>query len=186
MDLMKNRQKLIKLADYFDAGWRVVDEYVSNPLAEDSDDEKKIYKAQTRAESKLKKEKAKRNGRTDQKITPYDYTKKHTTTGNTIPVGLNVLTRPGRCFYCMEKGHWRRECPTALTEEKRKISIDFSLNSSLASSTPMFTKQISRDTNMSTGNTHTTIDSKFIHDFTPSRQVGVGNLSGKMEGYRCK
>jgi hypothetical protein len=105
MDLMKNRQKLIKLADSSDAGWRVIDEYVSNPLAEDSDDEKKIYKAQTRAESKLKKEKAKRNGRTDQKITPYDYTKKHTTTGNTIPVGLNVLTRPGRCFYCMEKGH---------------------------------------------------------------------------------
>jgi hypothetical protein len=55
--------------------------------------------------------------------------------------------------------------------------IDFSLNSSLASSTPMFTKQISRDTNMSTGNTHTTIDSKFIHDFTPSRQVGVGNFT---------
>jgi len=43
------------LADSSDAGWRVVDEYVSNPLAEDSDDEKKIYKAQTRAESKLKK-----------------------------------------------------------------------------------------------------------------------------------
>jgi hypothetical protein len=56
-------------------------EYVSNPLAEDSNDEKKIYKAQIRAESKLKKEKAKRNGRTDQKITPYDCTKKHTTTG---------------------------------------------------------------------------------------------------------
>jgi hypothetical protein len=45
MDLMKNRQKLIKLADSSDVGWRVVDEYVSNPLAEDSDDEKKIYKA---------------------------------------------------------------------------------------------------------------------------------------------
>ena len=57
MDLMKNRQKLIKLADSSDAGWRVVDEYVSNPLSEDSDDEKKIYKAQTRAESKLKKKK---------------------------------------------------------------------------------------------------------------------------------
>ena len=110
----------------------------------------------------MKKEKAKRNGRTDQKITPYDYTKKHTTTGNTIPVGLSALTRPGRCFYCMKKGHLRRECPKALTEEKRKISIDFSLNSSL-----FCTKQISRDIIMSTANTHTTIDSKFIHDFTP-------------------
>jgi hypothetical protein len=76
----------------------------------------------------------------------------------------------------MEKGHWRRECPKALNEEKRKISIDFSLNSILESNTPMFTKQISRDTNMLTGNTHTTIDSKCIHDFTPGRQVGVGNL----------
>jgi ethanolamine utilization microcompartment shell protein EutS len=47
----------------------------------------------------------------------------------------------------------------------------------------MFTKQISRDTNMSTGNTNTTIDSKFIHDFTPGRQVGVGNLSGNIEKY---
>jgi hypothetical protein len=34
---------------------------------------------------------------------------------------------------------------------------------------------------MSTGDTHTTIDSKFIHDFTPGRQVGVGNLSGNIE-----
>jgi hypothetical protein len=89
----------------------------------------------------------------------------------------------------MEKRHWRRECPKALAEEKRKISIDFSLNSSLESNTPMFTKHISRDTNMPTGNTHTTIDSKFIHDFTPGLQVGVGNLSvkhRKMERYRCK
>jgi hypothetical protein len=184
MDLIKNRQKLIKLADSSDAGWRVVDEHVSNPLAEDSDDEKKIYKAQTRAESKLKKEKAKRNGRTNQKITPYDHTKKHTTTGNTITVELNALSRPGRYFYCMETGHWRQECPKALAEEKRKISIDFSINSSLESSTPMFTKQISRDTNMSTGNTHTTIDSKFIRDFTPDLQVGVGNLLGNIEKWK--
>ena len=48
MDLITNRQKLITLADSSDAGWRMVDEYVSNPLAEDSEDEKKIYKAQTR------------------------------------------------------------------------------------------------------------------------------------------
>ena len=163
----------------------MVDGYVSNPLAEDSDDEKKIYKAQTREKSKLKKEKAKRNGRTDQKITPYDYSKKHTTTGTTIPVGLSALTRPDRCVYCMEKGHWRRECPKALAEEKRKISIDFSLNSSLESSTPMFTKkyhviQICRQAI----HIHTTIDSKCIHDFTPGLQVGVGNLSGNIEKWK--
>ena len=42
VDLIKNRQNLIKLADSSEAGWRVVDEYVANPLAEDFDDEKKI------------------------------------------------------------------------------------------------------------------------------------------------
>jgi hypothetical protein len=42
MDLIKQRQKLIKLADSSDADWRVVDEYIANPLADDSDDEKKI------------------------------------------------------------------------------------------------------------------------------------------------
>jgi hypothetical protein len=48
MDLIKQRQKLIKLADSSDADWRVVDEYIANPLADDSDDEKKIYKVQSR------------------------------------------------------------------------------------------------------------------------------------------
>jgi hypothetical protein len=37
---------------------------------------------------------------------------------------------------------------------------------------------------MLTGNTHTTIDSKCIHDFTPGRQVGVGNLSGNIEKWK--
>jgi hypothetical protein len=35
-----------------------------------------------------------------------------------------------------------------------------------------------------TGNTHTTIDSKFIHDFTPDLQVGVGNLLGNIEKWK--
>ena len=69
LDLIKNRQKLIKLADSSDAGWRVVDEYVSNPLAEDSDDEKKIYKTQSWAESKLRNEKLKKKMNKDQYYT---------------------------------------------------------------------------------------------------------------------
>ena len=90
VDLIKNRQNLIKLADSSEAGWRVVDEYVANPLAEDSDDEKKIYKAQTYAESKLEKEKTKR--RTDQRFTPYEH-KKSTPTGNPIPVSEIIVMK---------------------------------------------------------------------------------------------
>ena len=46
--------KLVKLADFSQLGWKVVQEYESNPLVEDSDDEKKIFKAEARAERKVK------------------------------------------------------------------------------------------------------------------------------------
>lgn len=125
MDMIKNRQKLIKLADSSESGWCVVDEYVSNPLAEDSEDEKKIYKAQTRADSKIKKEKLKR--RTDvRKNIPYSKPAP-SQAGNSVPVnvnnGPNSDIRPGRCFYCNGFGHWVRNCPKAAADQKNKISI---------------------------------------------------------------
>ena len=63
MTLIKHRQKLIKLADSTDSGWRLVQEYESNPLASDSEDEKRIFKAQTRGrtQNKSRKGKTKRN-----------------------------------------------------------------------------------------------------------------------------
>jgi hypothetical protein len=97
MDLIKQRQKLIKLADSSDADWRVVDEYIANPLADDSDDEKKIYKVQSRAGSKIKKEKLKK--KVDFKTTPYNYKKTASTVGNPIPVTTNAACMPGRCFF---------------------------------------------------------------------------------------
>jgi hypothetical protein len=54
------------MADSSEHGWKVVQEYTSNPLAEDSDDDKKILRAQTRAERKAKAEKAKKK-----RPTPY-------------------------------------------------------------------------------------------------------------------
>ena len=58
-DFVKQRQKLIKLADSSVAGWRAVDEYIKNPIASDSEDEKRISKAQNRAEKKVKDERSK-------------------------------------------------------------------------------------------------------------------------------
>lgn len=156
LDLIKNRQKLIKLADSSEAGWRVVDGYVSNSLAEDSDDEKKIYKAQTRAESKLKKEKTKR--RTDQRFTPYEH-KKSTPTRNPIPVSINNPIRSGRCFNYNEKGHWRRECLKQTVEHRNKINICTFRSTSIESSTPTSISQVSNS------NTHTTIDSKLTQAY---------------------
>jgi hypothetical protein len=129
MDVIKQRQKLIKLVDSSDDGWRVVNEYIANPLADDSDDEKKIHKAQSRADSKIKKEKLKK--KVDFKTTPYSYKKTASTVGNPIPVTTNAAFRPGRCFFCNARGHWRRECPKVAAEQRsslNKISIEHYVN----------------------------------------------------------
>ncbi|VDH98996.1 Hypothetical predicted protein [Mytilus galloprovincialis] len=60
MELVKERQKLIKMADSSELGWKVVSEYVTNPIADDPEDEKKIITAQNRAERKQKAEKSKK------------------------------------------------------------------------------------------------------------------------------
>ena len=71
MEFVKNRQKVIKLADSSQLGWKVVKEYESNPIAEDSDDEKKMYRAQMRAERKAKESNTFRNSRKSHRFTPY-------------------------------------------------------------------------------------------------------------------
>lgn len=53
-EMVKHRQKLFQLADSSELGRRVVDEYEKNPIASDTDDEEKIYKADARASKKAK------------------------------------------------------------------------------------------------------------------------------------
>lgn len=48
-------QELIRLPDSSEAGWRAVDEYVKNPIASDSEDEKKNQKLRIVQNGKLKK-----------------------------------------------------------------------------------------------------------------------------------
>ncbi|KAH3730141.1 hypothetical protein DPMN_056122 [Dreissena polymorpha] len=50
IDIMSHRQELIKRADSTDSGWCVVQEYEAQPLADDSEDEKKINRAQVKTE----------------------------------------------------------------------------------------------------------------------------------------
>ena len=54
MEIINKRQKLIKIADRSEHGWATVDEYVEDELADNSDDEKHLFKAEARAESKVK------------------------------------------------------------------------------------------------------------------------------------
>lgn len=58
--LLEERQKLIRLADRSEHGWGVVDEYTADDLAEESNDEKRIEKAERAAERKAGKCRKKR------------------------------------------------------------------------------------------------------------------------------
>ena len=51
---VSKRIKAIKLADKSEFGWQTVNEYLSDELASDSDDEKRMYRAERRAERKIK------------------------------------------------------------------------------------------------------------------------------------
>ena len=52
--LLAERQNHILLADKSEFGWMIIQEYKKNDLADDSDDEKKIIRAEARARSHAK------------------------------------------------------------------------------------------------------------------------------------
>ena len=48
-ELIGRRQKLLKIADRAEGGWKVAEQYMKDPIADDSDDEKRIRKAEKEA-----------------------------------------------------------------------------------------------------------------------------------------
>ncbi|CAC5406319.1 unnamed protein product [Mytilus coruscus] len=66
LDILIHRQKLIKLADQSENGWRTVTAYETHSLADDSEDEKRIIRAENKASRKMKNDKKFKT-----RITPY-------------------------------------------------------------------------------------------------------------------
>ncbi|XP_064642032.1 uncharacterized protein LOC135496587 [Lineus longissimus] len=128
MEMLEKRNKIILLADSLEHGWKTVREYESNPLAEDSDDEQKILKAELRAGRKLKAAAgAKRGGRGGRRyggmrMTPYNvYSAPGGFSGGaTAPSQAAVapVFQPqrggikGACFSCGATTHWKAKSPT--------------------------------------------------------------------------
>ena len=117
--LLSERQKHILLADKSDFGWSFIREYKRNDLAEDSDDEKKIIRAEARARTQAKQNSARNKTRLSSNrkelsvLLPAETsTFRHTNSARPIPtIQSSTQTKPGSCFACNKPGHWRAQCP---------------------------------------------------------------------------
>lgn len=124
--LITNRQKLIKIADRSEFGWSTVEEYVEDELADNSDDEKRLLRAEGRAKRKYKANEEKKKKQHDRKQflkrdirfprtanSIRDGPNQSHSRNNPIPLANNgTISSPlGPCFQCGKTGHLRRYCP---------------------------------------------------------------------------
>ena len=104
--------KLIKLADKSEGGWATVAEYLTDELASDSDDEKRIKKAEAEAQKKRKKKKEeftnKRRRAESQRVVP-----PQSNGQQFFRSKFRRFSTADRCYACGLSGHWRNNCPTA-------------------------------------------------------------------------
>ena len=69
--LVTKRMKVIKIADKSEYSWATVQEYLTDELASNLDDEKRLFCSEKRAERKVKESKKKRVQRSDRRFQPY-------------------------------------------------------------------------------------------------------------------
>lgn len=101
---IQGRNKLIKIADRTEGGWTTVEEYEKCDYADDSDDDKKIRQANTRALQKKRRLQPRRSAT----VTSYDINR-----GNHLFRGQHRARAAGPldiCFRCGLGGHFRRDC----------------------------------------------------------------------------
>ena len=115
--LLTEMQKHIMLADKSDFGWSLILEYKRNDFAEDSDDKKKIIRADARARTQAEQSGRLKSRPTNRReptaLTTVAAAPSSQCSGKPIPI---VQTRapqakPGSCFAFNKPGHRRAQCP---------------------------------------------------------------------------
>lgn len=101
--LIKKRMKLIKLADR--ENWDVVNEYLTDDMASDSEDEKRINKAIRSANSKREKRKKERFEKIrNRSVRPREQP-------SASSYNINNYRHNRTCWVCGRQGHFFNQCP---------------------------------------------------------------------------
>eukprot|EP00731_Ephydatia_muelleri_P018538 Em0011g578a len=111
--LIAHRQKLLKLADHSEYGWSLVEQYEEDALADDSEDEKRIDKAERAAERKVQA-KRRKEAADERKRVPNGREAVQREVPRPRPEERPYkpsMFAPGICFQCGGMGHLRRDCP---------------------------------------------------------------------------
>ena len=113
MKKLKTRNKHIKMADRSKAGWKIIQEYLTDEVASDKEDTKKIKRAEKAALQKLSEEKAKKKQAMPKSAERKPWNEKF----RNAPRSRDRYKADDVCFRCGSKGHWGRDCRAYKNQE---------------------------------------------------------------------